>query len=145
YNNKEIGNVTSTNVTGLQKENDYYYRVRSYNESGTSDNSNVIHVTTPNSIDLLNNCIPDKYFLYCNFPNPFNPTTSISYDIPEKSNVKITILDISGRVVENLVDKTQEPGHYQISWDASGHPVGVYLYRITAGQFTDVKKCILLK
>lgn len=97
------------------------------------------------STSIYETIIISDYTLFNNFPNPFNPTTYISYDIPKKSDVKITILDISGRFVENLVNKIHEPGHYQVTWDATGHPAGVYLYRITAGSFTDVKKCILLK
>jgi len=97
------------------------------------------------STSIYETTIISDYTLFNNYPNPFNPTTIISYNIPEKSNVKIMILDISGRVVENLVNQSQEPGHYTVSWNASGHPAGVYFYRITAGSFTDVKKCILLK
>ena len=99
-----------------------------------------------NSIDF----IPSNYFLSQNFPNPFNPVTTLKYNLLEDGLVNITIYDILGNVVNNLVNNNQSSGHKSIQWDATnnqGEPVsaGVYLYKIQAGDFVDTKKMILLK
>ncbi|MBU1662930.1 MAG: T9SS type A sorting domain-containing protein, partial [Chloroflexi bacterium] len=89
--------------------------------------------------------IPKDYALNQNYPNPFNPITTIQYAIPEKSHVTLTIYNIAGQALEVLENQSKEPGYYSVKWDASKVGSGIYLYRVQAGQFTDVKKCILLK
>ena len=94
--------------------------------------------------------IPEQFILYPNYPNPFNPVTTIRYDLSEESFVDITIYDMLGNVVNNLVKTNQSSGYKSIQWDATnnqGEPVsaGVYLYKIQAGDFADTKKMILLK
>ena len=92
-----------------------------------------------------------KFFsLHQNYPNPFNPTTQIKYDLPEDANVNITIYDIMGRVVNNLVSSHQTAGYNSIQWNATNNEgqlvsAGLYLYRIEAGQFRQTKKMVLLK
>jgi len=93
---------------------------------------------------------PEQFVLYPNYPNPFNPVTTIRYDLSKESFVDITIYDMLGNVVHNLVSANESPGHKSIQWDATnnkGEPVsaGVYLYKIQAGDFVDTKKMILLK
>ncbi len=88
---------------------------------------------------------PREFVLMQNYPNPFNATTSITYYLPRASTVQLTIHDLSGRLRKSLLDEYQSPGYYDIIWDASGFGSGVYLYRIIAGDFTDVRKCVLLK
>ena len=93
---------------------------------------------------------PSSYNLYKNYPNPFNPITTLRYDIPKDSFVDITIYDMLGNVVNNLVNTYQSSGNKSIQWNATnnqGKPVsaGVYLYKIQAGDFVDTKKMILLK
>ena len=94
--------------------------------------------------------IPEQYILYPNYPNPFNPVTTIRYDLPKESFVDITIYDMLGNVVNNLVNANQSSGNKSVQWNATnnqGEPVsaGVYLYKIQAGNFVDTKKMILLK
>ena len=96
------------------------------------------------------NLMPLDYTLHQNYPNPFNPITTLRYDLPEDSFVDITIYDILGNVVNNLVNDKQSYGYKSIQWNASdnqGRPVsaGVYLYKIQANDFVVVKKMILLK
>jgi len=93
---------------------------------------------------------PEKFRLNQNYPNPFNPVTSLSYDLPEDSYVIITIYDMLGNVVNNLVNTYQSSGYKSVQWNATnneGQPVsaGVYLYSIEAGEFRQTKKMILLK
>ena len=93
---------------------------------------------------------PEKFKLNQNYPNPFNPVTNISYDLKEDSYVRITIYDMLGNEVNNLVDSNQSSGYKTVQWNAlnnEGQPVsaGVYLYTIEAGDSRKTKKMILLK
>ncbi len=93
---------------------------------------------------------PHAYVLYPAYPNPFNPITTLRYDLPEDAQVRIIIFDITGRKIKSLVNDQQSAGFKSVIWDAtneSGKPVsaGMYLYRISAGDFHSVKKMVLLK
>ena len=90
------------------------------------------------------------YRLHPNYPNPFNPITTLRYELPEDSFVDVTVYDMLGNVVNNLVDANQSSGYKSVQWNATnnqGEPVsaGVYLYKIQAGDFVDTKKMIFLK
>ena len=91
-----------------------------------------------------------SFYLIKNYPNPFNPLTTLKYDLPEDSFVQITVYDMLGNVVNNLVNKNQNSGSKSVQWDATnnqGEPVsaGIYLYTIQAGEFVQTKKMVLLK
>ncbi len=93
----------------------------------------------------------EKYTLNQNYPNPFNPTTSIRYGLPEKSDVTITIYNMLGNKIQTLVNKTQNQGIYQLQWNATDKPSGIYILHIVANTksgdqtFSDTKKMMLLK
>ena len=94
--------------------------------------------------------LPIQFSLYQNFPNPFNPVTTLRYDLPENGIVTIIIYDMLGRDVKTLISEYQDPGYRSIIWDATndyGKPVsaGVYLYKIQASDFVQTKKMVLLK
>jgi hypothetical protein len=95
--------------------------------------------------------VPERLGLYQNVPNPFNPTTTIGYDVPAGgSHVAIEIFDVSGRLVATLVDEPQLEGRRSVSWhgvDEAGRelPSGVYFYRMTAGEYAETRKMLLLK
>ena len=98
-----------------------------------------------NGIDL-----PDEFALHANYPNPFNPITTLKYDLPEDGMIKITIYDIMGRLVNNLISARQNAGYKSIQWNATnnqGQPVsaGVYIYSFEAGEFRETRKMIFLK
>jgi tetratricopeptide (TPR) repeat protein len=88
---------------------------------------------------------PEKYQLLSAYPNPFNPMTTISYMIPEDSHVEISIFDISGRLVETLINQKQNAGQYDVRWNAYSYPSGVHLYQIQLWDFQQVGKCLLVK
>jgi len=90
------------------------------------------------------NIIP-TFQLYQNFPNPFNPVTTIKYDVPKPGNIELIIYDILGRKVTTLVDKRKQSGRYEVVWDASNAASGIYFYQLRKGNFVDTKKMILLK
>jgi hypothetical protein len=78
-------------------------------------------------------------------PNPFNPVTRISYNVPTTQHVRIAIFDVAGRLVENLVNETKGAGEYVVEWDAGRLPSGVYFYRMQAGDQTIVRRATLIK
>ncbi len=80
-----------------------------------------------------------------NFPNPFNPTTTIQFSIVNTQLTMLTVYDVLGREVAALVHEVKQPGRYIVQWDAGGMASGLYMYRLQAGSFVDVKKLILLK
>ena len=94
--------------------------------------------------------IPLDFKLGQNFPNPFSASTTIRYEISEESSVQLEIFNLMGQRVQVLVDRVKEPGSYEIQWDGMserGVPFasGIYLYRIRAGQFTEVRKMLLVR
>ena len=88
---------------------------------------------------------PTHYTLMQNYPNPFNPTTTIRYSIPLQSLVTIKIFDILGRELETLINEEKQAGTYEITWNATNRPSGIYFYKIKAGNYTEAKKMVLLK
>ena len=80
-----------------------------------------------------------------NYPNPFNPTTTISYALPERTYVQITVFNTLGQQVAVLVDGSQEAGERSVSFDATGLPSGLYLYRLTAGKYVETRKLVVLR
>ena len=94
--------------------------------------------------------LPEQFALHYNYPNPFNPTTTISYDLPEQAQVTLSVYDLLGKKIKTLVNQSQDAGNNIAVWDGTdefGRPVsaGVYLYRIKAGEFTQTRKMLLLK
>jgi hypothetical protein len=96
-------------------------------------------------IEDLNSAVPMNYALHQNYPNPFNPTTMISYQLPVIGPVQLTVHDILGREIATLVNRQMPAGEHQVSWDASDMPSGIYYYKIQAGEYTKVRKMILMK
>jgi flagellar hook assembly protein FlgD len=101
-------------------------------------------------VSIIDETIPNTYNLYNAYPNPFNPKTTLHYDLPEDAMVNITIYDMMGRQVKTLVNGSQTAGYRIIQWNATNdrnEPVsaGLYLYTIQAGKFRQTKKMVLLK
>ena len=88
---------------------------------------------------------PSTFALYQNYPNPFNPTTTIKYQIADAVNVALKVYDMLGREVATLVNGTIESGSHEAIWDAQNLPSGVYVYRLNAGNFVEMKKMLLVK
>ena len=114
-------------------------------------NNNVsITITSPLGVeDEIEDLIPTDYVLYQNYPNPFNPTTKIKYGIPNSGLITLQVYNLLGEVVTTLVNKQQSAGNYEVSFDAAsaagGLSSGIYLYKIQAGDYSDLKKMILLR
>ena len=95
--------------------------------------------------DSEENLIAEEYLLGQNYPNPFNPVTKIKYQIPELIFVTLKTYDVLGIEIANLVSEEKTAGSYEIEFNATGLPSGIYFYRIQAGNFIETKKMILLK
>jgi len=126
-----------------------------YDQTAT-DNSSVtiwvddITVVTDMDVDPQLNVLPGKFALYPNYPNPFNPATTIRYELPKVSKVQLVIYDIYGREVVTLVNKTMSAGPHFVRWkgtDGYGRDLasGVYICRFRAGDFTSSRKLLLIK
>jgi hypothetical protein len=108
-------------------------------------------------IQPISNEIPNQFSLSQNYPNPFNPTTKIRFSVPvvgvqyiEPLPLKLLVFDALGREVETLVNEQLQPGTYEVDWDGTNYPSGVYYYTLksdheTSSGFTETKKMVLLK
>jgi len=102
------------------------------------------------SLQLQSEIIPESFTVFPAYPNPFNPVTTLSYDIPNEGFVDVTVYDMMGRTIKNLVRSDQSYGYKFIKWDATNNqnqvvPAGVYVYKIEFGKFVATRKMILLK
>ncbi len=95
------------------------------------------------NIDIINNDI--DFYLSQNYPNPFNPTTTINYQIPNAGFVSLKVYDILGREVTTLINEEKSMGNYEVVFDGSDLSNGIYFYRIHAGNYSEIRKMILLK
>jgi hypothetical protein len=86
-----------------------------------------------------------NFYLFQNYPNPFNPSTQIRYSIPKTTLVTINVYDILGKEVATLVNEEKSPGNYEVEFNGSSLPSGIYFYKLQAGDFVEAKKMVLMK
>ncbi len=132
----ELSNYTFTDRSDLNEVLTVYYRLKQIDFDGTFSYSNTVYAE-------LN--FPSGFALEQNFPNPFNPATTITYSITTDVFVSIKIYDFIGREVNTLVNETKPPGRYQVAFDASDLPSGTYFYTLRAGDFSNTRKMMLIK
>ncbi|HAC16332.1 MAG TPA: hypothetical protein DCE78_10380 [Bacteroidetes bacterium] len=104
------------------------------------DGFDVTTVSTPETSD-----VPLTFELFENYPNPFNPSTNISFSLPESDYIQLEVFDLTGRVVTSLVNGTMSAGTHNIKFDAGNLANGIYLYRLTGSQFSQTNKMMLIK
>ena len=119
-------------------------RIYDYSLKGAVINGLIYGDTTVTGIEN-ENVLPTEFILSQNYPNPFNPSTTINYEIPKSSLVTLKVYDVLGREVATLVNEEKQAGRYNVTFNASKYSSGVYFYRITAGDFSQIKKMVLLK
>ena len=112
------------------------YRLKQIDNDGQFQYSKVVEVSLEQPVD---------YSLSQNFPNPFNPSTEISYSIPKSNNVELKVYNSIGKEVATLVNGMQEAGNHKVQFNSSNLSSGIYFYRLTSGNFTQIKKMILIK
>lgn len=89
--------------------------------------------------------IPQEFKLYQNYPNPFNPVTRFPFSVAEFGHVSLKVFDLLGREVATIVDEAKPPGSYDIEWNAAMLPTGVYTYRLRAGEFSSLRRLVLIR
>ena len=148
-NYENISEIVDTTITlNLTENGVYYWKIMAYDKDQfiTPSNNDEWYVFTVGNVAIDGGLlIPEEFALHSNYPNPFNPTTTIQYDIPKPSQVTLTIYNMNGQVVDRLVNQKQEPGFYSVQWDAQNVSTAVYIYRIQADGFSAFKKCLLIK
>jgi hypothetical protein len=146
-------NKLSLQVTGLSDGKDYYWKVRSNDGTGNtsyySGTGQFKIISSTTAVEKKAE-IPTQYALEQNYPNPFNPTTMINYSIPNNAFVVLKIFDMLGREIKTLVNNQMSAGKYSVAWkgeDNNGNKVtsGVYIFRISAGNFSAARKMVVLK
>ncbi|MBM3324355.1 MAG: T9SS type A sorting domain-containing protein, partial [Calditrichaeota bacterium] len=125
----------------------YWWKVKAFDTQGHGIFSSQswhfrIEISSTGGEDVL---LPKEFALHPNWPNPFNPTTMIRYDVPTAGKVSLTIFNLLGQEVTRLVDGTQLPGAYTLSWDSGDLPSGVYLCRMEAAGFVQTRKMLLVR
>ena len=101
--------------------------------------------TTQVGIQRKKNSIPENPTLFPNYPNPFNPSTTIEFDLPKTGNVNLKIFNILGEEVVTLLSASLLSGSHSVEWNASNFASGVYLYRLQAGDYVETRKMIILR
>lgn len=113
--------------------------------NGTNNDYCTIKYSAITGVPQTQNNIPYKFSLSQNYPNPFNPATKIKYGLPISGNVKLVVYDILGKEIKTLVNEKQNAGTYQVEFDGSNFPSGVYFYKLTTDNYNAVKKMVLIK
>ena len=148
-----VGTTTDTTLIDedVELNQEYFYVVTAMDSSGNeSDFSVSVTITVAVSSIGEDSGIPVDYYLAQNFPNPFNPTTTIKYGLPQPGDVQIIIYDILGHRVKDLIDERKSAGHHREQWDATNNTgervsTGIYYYKIKSEHFTQIKKMILIR
>lgn len=132
---------TDANVSSGQ----YYYRIEQVDMSGESEYSHEIVVVVTGALGVGDDGLPVAFKLGQNYPNPFNPTTNIRFEVAKTGFVTLKVYNVLGHEVATLVNTVKSPGKYDVTWDASQVPSGVYIYRLTDGTNVDIKRMMLVK
>jgi hypothetical protein len=138
---------TSYVANGLAPSKVYFWRVRTYGPTDTSAFAPYWRFTTtgPDGVVEPTGSVPDRFGLDPNFPNPFNPSTRLTFHLIEPSDVTLTIYTVTGVEVERLVGTRLAAGTYTTTWNAARMPSGIYLSRLQAGRNVAVQRLVLIK
>ncbi|MBK8984244.1 MAG: T9SS type A sorting domain-containing protein [Ignavibacteria bacterium] len=132
-------------ILSISKFNDLLIVGGQFNFFGSSPLNHIARLTDVITGTGNSNEIIQGFKLYQNFPNPFNPETTIKYSIPASSEYTLKIFEINGKEIETLVNKFSAPGEYSVQWNASEYSSGVYFYKLSSDKFSSVKRMLLLK
>ena len=146
----EIATLLTSNGVTLDEAVTLYHRIVTSDGTDEVDGTSFSITLTRGSIvanepvqDLAE--LPTEFALRGNYPNPFNPVTTIEYDMPSERHVTLAVYDALGRAVSTLVDEAKPAGVHRAVFGADGLPSGLYLYRLTAGDFTATRTMVVLK
>jgi photosystem II stability/assembly factor-like uncharacterized protein len=137
---------TMLNIVNLKPDKSYNWRLRAFDSYYPSAWTPVKSFKTSNILEVSDDeDLPKTFILHQNFPNPFNPSTVISYSLPKAANTKITIYNILGQKLTELVNKYEQAGNYKVTFNPQNLPSGVYIFSLHAGEYHSQKKMIYLK
>ena len=120
--------IGSTNYTGI---------------NGIAISSETVGIT-----EIPGTQVPDKFALMQNYPNPFNPTTKIRFNVPaslSNQTVNLSIYDLTGKLIAQIVNQNLNAGNYEVEWNAAAYATGVYYYKLSGENFSEVKSMVLIK
>jgi hypothetical protein len=143
--------LTATQQTikvGIQKDSTNglsWFEAGDYADRIPTNGSSVIIAPSTNTGIAEVKGVPTQFALEQNYPNPFNPTTNVTFEMKVNGPVSLKIFDVLGREVETLMNEEKLLGTYKIAWDASRFASGIYFYRLSAGEFSQVRKMVLMK
>ena len=133
-------------VSGLNGGSEYYWRLKAFNDAGSSDWTEKQSIQTAISVGVDDGQEkPDEFALNSNYPNPFNPQTQIRYELPEQAQVRLTVYNMLGEQVTTLVNESQSAGHHEVTFDASDLSSGTYIYRLEAGDYSESRTMMFVK
>jgi hypothetical protein len=112
---------------------------------GYAKSDTVRFLVTPVTSIVADQLIPGSFFLMQNFPNPFNPSTTIRYGLPNRSHVTLSVFNALGQQVAQLVNGDMEAGYHEVKFDGSKLASGVYFYRMQAGSYVETRKLLLVR
>lgn len=139
------GNNTDI-ITGITLNNTGDIYITGWSSGGATEaDFATIKYSQTIGIEPIAGEIPTKFSLLQNYPNPFNPVTNIKFEVPKGGFAKLTVFDMLGREIAVLVDQNVNAGTYNVEWDASSYPSGVYFYKMVSGGFVETKKMMLVK
>jgi hypothetical protein len=144
------------NVVGTLVTDSIKFRVNPpFTSALTTVNDSTVALVNNSTFNIINPTLtgtgsnvselPKEFKLYENYPNPFNPTTTIKYDIANNSFVKLVVYDLSGKEVETIVSSNLQAGRYEATWSGSNYASGVYFARIEAGSYKHIIKMLMIK
>ncbi|MEJ2507497.1 MAG: T9SS type A sorting domain-containing protein [Ignavibacteriaceae bacterium] len=141
----ETGGYSWKLPDSLQSGSDYKIKISSIDGSlEDMSESNFTIIYTTSDVKRINGLVTD-FKLEQNYPNPFNPSTNIQFNIPNREFVLLKIYDVLGNEIMTLINEEKLAGGYNVEFDASNLPSGVYFYTLTAGSFNQTRKMLLLK
>ena len=142
----------SVSLTMMPQENQNEYESAMLYLEGESmyQSVNIVMITDPDNIGVDTNTNPFSFALHQSFPNPFNPSTEIRYEIPDDLLVSVAVYDVAGRLIRSLINEPKPAGSYSVVWDGKNDiganvATGVYIYSIEAGKHRQNKKTVFLK
>jgi hypothetical protein len=138
------GRIESSGLFSAGADTGYFHVFAMDTLSGLYDRA-VVHIRVKTGIGETAHIVPDRFYLTQNYPNPFNPVTTIEYGVKEKTMIHLTIYNIMGRTVMELIRAEQAPGCYRITFDAGRLASGIYFYKIQMGTLIQVRKMMLLR
>ena len=144
----DTSGISASNVTiTLELNTTYYWVVSSVNSGGEGVFSEVrsFSIVRTTAVERQDGGLASQFSLSQNYPNPFNPTTTIEFTLPSSAHVRITMYDVLGNLVHELVNGEYPPGRFTATWDASSFPSGAYFYRLQTSTFVETKRLLLVK